>query len=216
MGDGARVRLAVAVAAALLLTGCVTVVEPPPGDMTVAERDQALADFMDYAWQITELDDALRPVDPEVEFIAPNEWGPALATCMNDKGYPSYSGEANFLSSGHTVEPDENERLSLFLCSVGHQVDPLTYEPLNDAQRDFVYDYYQRSLVPCLLRAGVPVIDPPSRELFVANSTAWNPYLMLPDDVLAALLDDGEVIARCPPDPAGPLPSRVWFTTQSS
>jgi len=47
---------------------------------------------------------------------------------------------------------------------------------LTEPQQDYLYDYYQRWVVPCIMLNGYALAQAPTREEFHNDWAGWNPY----------------------------------------
>jgi hypothetical protein len=92
-------------------------------------------------------------------------------------------------------EQFDNEMVS---CESGLVLDPNDGGYFSAAQLDYVYDYFQDSLVPCLQLQGLDVGFAPSRAEFAASSgwIVWNPYSELAADLPPSR--SAEIRERCP------------------
>ena len=193
-----------AVVAVLALAGCATPI-PDRGDgddyaVIVSER-------RDSVWHSTGLPDALRP---EVEAHAPAGQffaAKAFAGCMVQRGWPSYSsGENSYGYQDISLVDSDPERLDWYECYAAYPVDS-AYTLRSVDEFDFVYDYFQDSLIPCLAENGHPITAAPSRLEFRTTwkqwsdplfPFLWNPYYELKKH---GAVDTGDLEYLCPPEP---------------
>jgi hypothetical protein len=123
-----------------------------------------------------------RPLADDYKFLLPGGVGPAIMRCMRDAGYDNYAvARASDLADHPRSEPTPRESVAYYSCYhawVGY--DP-SFDELSDDQIAVLYDYYRRSLVPCLEAAGFSVADVPTADGFAQPVTGqpggWNPYL---------------------------------------
>ncbi len=199
-------RIVLFVAALATLAGC-SVGVPLPPDPTSRDTDELLTMQLDAVWDDTGLDDSLRPeIQPE-RATDSALLGPTFARCMMDRGWTAYFADetsANWRAMSE-ARSDE-ERLDWYACYASL--------PMSDvgglgsvARYDFVYDYYQQTLIPCLEGHGFHVFQAPSRNEFRTRTGidgmffvpfVWNPYYAVPDFSATGSL---RVAEECPPQP---------------
>ena len=200
----ARGRIAVAgiLLAGLVLTGCVSVVEPPLPGVSDAEAERVTERGLDDAWSYSGISDQLRPNVERSGYTPLEDFGALFVLCMNDAGYPQYFGGevGGYSMTDHVI--DQDETIANYICTAKYQVDPREYM-LNREQLEYLYDYYQRTLIPCLARAGLTDLEYiPTREEALQTGP-WNPYYSLPDDTYATLTSESQLVRMCPPIPPG-------------
>ena len=203
---GLRIVLFVAVLATL--TGC-SVGVPLPPEPTSTDSDELLTIQLDAVWDDTGLDDSLRPEVPQTEETTDTGMiGIVFARCMMDRGWqPAYFADETSASWRSLSEAtSDEERLDWYACYASH--------PMSDAgglgsvaRYDFVYDYYQQILIPCLEENGFHVSRAPSRNEFRTRTGiegllfvpfVWNPYYAVPEFSATGSL---RVAEQCPPQP---------------
>ena len=175
-----RLRVAAIVAAtALLLTGCVQS-RPLPPTPTDAELAQLNSRVQDIQWQYLGFTpDAPRPDVDFVRYVAPDDTADTYAACMTDAGFPDYDPYA-------TANDNVGQTRALFVCISEYPLEPRYYNLLTTGQLEFLYDYYQEAVVPCLTGAGVEVGTVPTREQFSkplqgGGAYLWDPWQGLGD-----------------------------------
>ncbi len=137
----------------------------------------------------------LRPLDA---------WGSAMADCMRAAGYPSYVGLASTYDRRSSKPATKAELIAFYECGAANPTDPVEQNYLSREQLDYIYSYYQRSLIPCLRAHGVTSSPAPQRAeflrtIFVADEfgyASWSPYEGL-TGISHRLFTD------CPPSPPG-------------
>lgn len=168
-----------AIAAALLLSGCVPTAVVPSSKPTDAEVELWATKQDGWLWDSTALDDSLRPASIEHQFVDTEEWIRALSSCMADRGYARYdlSAVPQLLYVFDPVD-EPQERLDWYECQAVYQVDPREYDLLGGAMLDYLHRYNTRVLVPCLEVHGVHVEYVPTRDeaAFGGEFSGWNPY----------------------------------------
>jgi hypothetical protein len=194
------VRLAAVVAAALLLSGCVTS-SPPPAGLSDSERIAFAHQEQDVQWLIAGLPGERPAVTPA--FVSSEDYGSLLNECLDDRGL----GQIMVFAGGVLTLPQApltaEERLSLYLCSATYIVSPDESGYLSTAQRERLYDYYRDWLVPCIEAHGQPVSLAVSKGAFAATPgyVDWNPYYPIEQQIDPAVLS--ELQSRCPFVPPG-------------
>ncbi len=174
-------KIAVALLSVLALAGCVAAPPPGPSDSDLAAFNEHL---LDETWARTGLaDTAERPDVSDGAALDEGEWSDALADCMVDGGITSfgtsYSPDLGFsyIPADGTTEVAAEDKLLFYACVARHPMVPGGYfEALTDEQLDYVYDYYQTTLVPCMILNGFAPTAAPSRVEFHAIAGQWNPY----------------------------------------
>lgn len=164
---------------ALSLSGCVA--EPPPGPSD-AEVAAMREHELDQTWARTGLAgdrpavEAGSPVDSEA-------WGQAIYDCVQQRGFvmqamewSTDSGAAVATNSGDTVDDPELQR-AFYECVAAT---PRAFDErdlvLTDAQLDYIYDYYETWLVPCVILQGYRFTDVPTRVEFHSLAGQWSPF----------------------------------------
>lgn len=192
------------VVVALLLAGCASPV-PERGDgydyaVIVHER-------LDSVWAQTGLPDSARPAlepGPAVnQFLAAS----SFAACMAERGWPDYSSsDIGYSYRDISLVDSDPERLDWYECFAAFPVDS-RYTLRSVDEFDFLYDYYQDTLIPCLAENGHPVTAAPSRLEFRTSWKQWSdplfPYLWNPYYELRkhGAVDTTELELMCPAQP---------------
>ena len=196
--------LLAAAAIVLALAGCSAVRPPQPG-LTDTELSNYYELRADTEWADTGLPDELRPPALPVQVVSGEEWGDVLADCMNDAGYDNYAGLGGGLSSYYVARPFDEaqaEVATLYSCQSAVRLDSDADYLLNPAEVEFLYDYYEQVLVPCLEVHNVQLNDAPTHAKFVETNAGWNPYYSVSPDSFP-LLAEGTVLVDCPGMPPG-------------
>ena len=167
-------RFLVALAILLALTGCVQVTHPPATGLSAEAREAYAERAMDSYWGEPEMQ-GLRPASIEVTFVDSANWGNVVVECITDAGYDGYEsvGGGGISFAG---EQTLDERYALLLCVSEWQVEPEQTGVLNDAQLNYLYDYYRDITVPCMALAGLPVVEAQTRAEFIETGGYWRPY----------------------------------------
>lgn len=197
--------VALAAASVVLLSGCVPTTSAPPGGS--AEENLALVREvqLDAQWTNLDLPAEQRPADVGYEVVAIDEWAERVAACMTAKGYRNFEARGGNLQIGKsaTFSEEVSEAIDFFECRSAFQRELSIASGINAEQREYLYDYYQESLVPCLELAGVRVESAPTRAAFAATGEGigWNPYLALDGFSFGEVSVDAETLERCPSFP---------------
>ena len=201
-----RLRIVLFAGALVMIPGCSTSMSPPP-EPTPADVAELWSLQVDTVWQDTGLEDDLRPEVTAGEPINVGEIARVFAGCMMDRGWPDYfadSSSASYRSLNETSS--DAERLDWYSCFAMHRM-ANSGNLRSIAQYDFVYDYYQEILIPCLRENGYAVLHAPSRDEFRTGTGVdvpafqpfvWNPYYALPGFSGVGSLPVAEL---CPAEP---------------
>jgi len=192
-------RAAALVAAVLALSGCVAVAPAGPTGLEVAEYNERMLQNTWINTGITEI--FARPDVEQGAALAIDDWFAAVFACLSASGYERYSisysygsGAAIGDSSGEVVT-DAAAQLALYRCAAANPVDVLASgELLSPAQIDYVYDYYQEWVVPCMIAQGYTVRDPPSRQDFHYGFGQWSPYWSVHDTIGGTEVEDLQLV----------------------
>ena len=186
-------RLAVALALLVVLTGCVQS-RPLPPKPTEAELALLNARVEDIQWQYL----GFTPGDPRpdvefVEYVDPDATAGTYADCMIGAGFPDYDPYA-------TANDDVGQTLALFTCVSAYPLEPRYYNLFTTRQLEFLYEYYQEAVIPCLRGAGLDLGSIPTREQFTeplrgGGAYLWSPWQRSGDLTPQAFLS---VSLRCP------------------
>ena len=186
-------RATIAVAAALLLSGC-AMTSPVPQGVTPEEREEFYETMQNQNWQILSVPDQEQPVVEPI-IVSSEELGEYFYNCLTDAGITATLSDDGGVSF---TADDADERVSQYICSVSYLPEPSSWGYLSRDELDAVYDYYQDWLVPCLASHGytMPLVE--SRADLTENSgfLDWNPY----DQLGARITDDAATAlqAECP------------------
>ena len=199
-------RILAALLVVVALTGCSTTTVPEAGlddKQLAAIRNM----FDDANWANTGLSDDLRPPHPVVTTVSGEDWADAYVKCMNIAGFDQYVAGAD---GSFTITGVENlnarpvdEAPANYICNASFEVDGNYDGYFNPAQMDYLFDYFQQVLVPCLEVRGYSVVQAPSREKYIEVWGGWHPYFSVEASEQRDLFDDDGVLEACPPTPAG-------------
>jgi len=152
----------------------------PPGGPTAEEVAKYNQNIADATW-------AALPVSPGVErpavalgeSIAEDEWPVAFGACLSEIGFTGggvlSGGDDAFIPQG-AEQMDDAALLAFYGCVVTHPREFTSRAFFSAAQIDYLYRYYDRWLVPCLLIHGYRIYEVPTRDEFVADGGRWTPF----------------------------------------
>jgi hypothetical protein len=144
-----------------------------PGD---ARLEAAVRTELDRQWQLSGLQGiVVRPDYVPAPIVTDRQWNGLMLDCMDRAGVGQWGYDEG---SGLFVEgarPSASDQLAFYWCFAAYP----RVELLSAEQLDFVYDYYQRWLIPCLEVRGYNVMNAPTRKAFVEadpDLDQWGPY----------------------------------------
>lgn len=208
------------VASALVISACAPARAQPPPDPTAAEVTSMMNSYV--AQQTEQLGFGFPKVWGAVSFerfVRDSDRPIVLDSCVRDLGVTGVRFSADATTTSADATPDEAllQRLAIQACALRYPALALRSYLMTNAQLNYMFDYYQNVLVPCLRSSGY-LVSLPGREQFVNNGSrefyVWNPY---DDGSLFAIgqrspgIDleeapstaDGQLlIAKCPPRPS--------------
>ena len=181
--------VAAATSMMLLLVGCADVRKAPPSGVSETELESYRSLVDDQTWLYSGLAaDYTQPVVDRIELNV-DDWSEALRDCQQPI---------------EQIADTEQALLAQYTCRAKFQLNAGALALLNTAQLDYLYDYYQDTLMPCLGLRGVALEAVPRREEVVDvarfGSYPWNPYDQLYDFGLGMAAPDG-LLAACPAFP---------------
>jgi len=188
-------RAAAIVAAALALSACVAVPPPGPTAEQVADYND---DILRATWITTGLSEVFpRPEVTQGDTLDIDDWLITMSECMTANGYAEYAMGYNPRTGFVLYGPSGGGlataamQLSFYRCAAAHPVEVVSnHQLLSPAQIDYVYDYYQQWVVPCLIAEGVMVRDPPTRQGFHEVYGQWSPYGGVHNSIGGSEVDD--------------------------
>ena len=203
--------MVLAVGIALVATGCVSARVVPPGP-TPGELTISVSARLDQAWFNTGLDGLVeRPEVELVEAVDDEDGFFQLAECLGKHGYAGFGmsdgPEGVQLQPISGDLPTEQMQLDFYTCFAGAPTLQQNTQPvLSSAQLQYLYDYYQESVIPCLEVAGIHIETVPTREVYLSNPYGtWTPY---EPQVFTTGLTYDQAVQRCGDPHAGFLPER--------
>jgi hypothetical protein len=187
-------------ASTLLLAGCAIAPTLPP-----AISQSELADFLEQRnveWWESAFPGEPRPIVEPLGYV--DSYGPSspFTTCLLDRGVAGVR-----LDGGNvTFDPPPGGDVRDYVCSLRFPRrvdDPESAGILSAAQVDYLYDFLEGRLVPCLTMLGYDVGPMPARRAFGEALDPgqfavplWNPYAQLAQPV-----DWETITSRCPRPP---------------
>lgn len=194
-------RIAVALVGVLALAGCVAA--PPPG-ASESEISALQERSLEQTWERTGLDGDPPAVEPGPA-VASDAWGQTVYDCVLQQGFvlrgfewsPDH-GASLGADSGNDVD-DPGLQRAFYECIAANPraIDEHTIA-LTDAQLDYIYDYYLKSLVPCMVLNGFTPSTAPTREEFLAIRGQWSPYYSV--DVGLSSIQFDQIEQTCGPE----------------
>ena len=150
-------------------------------------------------WELTGLPESMRP-EVEATTVEADDWSELLDQCGD-------TGEVATAAGAQAAIITEYE------CRMSYQLSGESLGLLNEAQLDYLYDYYQDTLIPCLQVHGVEVRTVLTREEAVDigrfGAYPWNPYgeasRFTRDDP-----GDATIWGQCPAFPPDAIFDRFW------
>lgn len=135
-----------------------------------------------------------------VRNVSITDWAQVQVACLKEQGYDSSvsADGSGIIYGGVSGEQEGTMTDAVALCEAKFPLDPVYDNPLTEAQRGFLYDWYVGESVPCLRTQGVEPVAPPSRDTFINNfysSDVWLPFSGVPQDRFTS------VTAACPENP---------------
>lgn len=184
-----------------LLSGCATAYPSTvPAALVEAERQRIL----DLSWQNLGLaEPAPRPTPSVTPLAEDADWVAAWGDCVSSSGTDpqgwGFGSDTGFDFRGQR-DYDDRTLLAFYTCAASLPLVPFAAEELRTpAQVDYLYDYYQSWLVPCLETHGYHVSAVPTNEQFVNGAASWSP---LDEITLLDLVSAGSLLRNCGYDPA--------------
>lgn len=175
-------------AIALSLAGCTLVAaEPPPpegAELTgyIAEQQRRLPQVVEVGSNVVEFSlNGTSCLDHAQQFLA--------------------SIDVTTITDEEVLRVSEQFDEEMVSCESAVMLDPNAGGYFSSAQLDYLYDYFQDSLVPCLQLQGLDVGYAPSRAEFAtaAGWIQWDPYSELGAAVPPSR--SAEIHERCPDYP---------------
>ena len=183
----------IALATVTTVGGCAT--EPPRASTAlqtvVADRDVAVLEahagvldrvstFLRNKWGPVSL-----PEEEIVGFVSSTEWGPALAGCISDLGFPGVQpadgGERLDFSGVRIDNAREGFEIDLatYRCQARYPVRGWFDEQVRQIEVPWALAYIREVQIPCLLAEGHEVPPLPSDEAFAElwrSAEAWDAF----------------------------------------
>ena len=171
----------VGAACAVLVAGALAGCTPPPPRVAGPSQDQVdqyTEQQLASVWgSITVPHDLDRPTVAPVRTISNDEYDEVVDECLrsfSDRGYRNLPGYRRISQEPQSERVAMLEGVSWYVCMAMYPFDAASSGLLSRAQLDYLYDYYRRWVVPCLVLSGHDPGSIPVRETFVANGMAGN------------------------------------------
>ncbi len=203
-----RLGLAVmAVAAAsvgLLLSGCSA--DAPARPLSRTAQADAYYHSLDGRWEVLEqrYPGAVRPREGALAVSDGSRWQQRVQLCqvlrINVAATHDGLDETGSIAPGTRLYD-----LATFACQQSYVTTATLDSFLSPQQASALYDYDVGFLAPCLVQAGMPVGDAPSRSRFVrdyARGRVWTPLDGTKLNPLEQATAQGLLAQRCAPVPA--------------
>jgi len=174
-------------AAALSLTGCVSVREVP-APISDADLQSYLEDRVDAAWLNSGLDGIVERPEADPSTYVENYRSPdsnrVMSECLADAGIEAWGmSEGNggpVFTTGTGGVPANAELLTLYSCYAASPSD-FGRLILSEAEFDYLYDYYRDWVMPCLRLNGYEISEVPTRAAYTTEMQWWIPYYSIID-----------------------------------
>lgn len=174
--------IGLALVVAFALAGCVSSRQMPPGP-TQEEIAADVQQQVDLAWKNTGLEGTVdRPATSTPQEFSTMQ---GLSECLVAGGIDSWGlgsgpdGPTFSIFDAEGVERSDIDSQLLFYTCFAQSPMPSVESGfgLTRDQRDFLYDYYQRWVLPCLAVNDITVSVVPTRVQYLStNFVGWNPY----------------------------------------
>jgi hypothetical protein len=189
-------------ASVLLLAGCGPAPEMP-APLTDAEAAQR-AEEGNAQWWASMFPGEPQPVVEPVEYLTAESEGTQIQNCLKAAKIDGliFSGNDSWGYAGSDAEVLDQINRQYFVCALQYPYDPGESGFLSEAQLEWVYNYNQKRLVPCLQLMGYTIANRTS-DYVAGSNDYWIPYFeMYP---IPSATEWARIDLRCPPSPIGPL-----------
>lgn len=138
------------------------------------------------------------PAIERIRYVTPGEQQDVIGECLDQAGFPGYP---EFTTSGEAQQMDLERQYHI--CFEQYPLDP-KFDPVNltTETQSIIYDWFVNETMPCLIAAGYPVSDPPSKETWMAAPghviSRWSPYDALEEQDFELAV---QVQEQCPRPP---------------
>ena len=153
-------------------------------------------------WDRTGLPDDQRPEVERIRFVDLREWGPTLASCMNDAGWDGVVAkpDGGIHQDGYTEDLRGAYAYDWYICTAKYPTDPVVNSPLNELQMKYLYRYRAGEMRQCLIDLGNEISEPTSEQVFLdeyPRTGGYNPINEVNDSHWT------EAEEKCPQLPKG-------------
>lgn len=196
-----RSGLLAGVASVLLLAGCATA-PPLPASISEAEAQDRVDRFNDVRWQSMFPDEPMPSVEP-IAYSDPRDSRSKVLECLKNSRIEglSFGPNLSWEYSGDAEGQDSVNRAE-FICSLQYPVDlsiPGRSGMLTEAELDWIWNFNQDRLMPCMRQLGYTVVIRPHDDV----RDYWYPYFqMVPTP--SSEREWALIYLHCPPSPIGP------------
>lgn len=95
---------------------------------------------------------------------------------------------------------EESFNLAMFTCMAQYPLDPKYSATLTDDRLGVLYEYYVKTLTPCLEAQGYSVTPAPSKSTFIDTyyDKTWTPYVDLNNAFVGTQAEWDRINGACP------------------
>lgn len=141
-----------------------------------------------------------------VRWVEAEESAAVIAVCMTELGYPASVDENGILTFEMTPENESGLKLANYECMAKYPIRSDYWAIPDDSVMTQLYNYYETTLVPCLVQEGFSITDMPSLEVFLAtphtSTSVYSPYSELVTSEQVPASEVEKLTELCPPLPA--------------
>jgi len=202
-----RGAVCVGVALCAVLAGCTPPRPDIPGPTANAIERFTERQLVSMWGTITVPYDLRRPKIEPVRMIRDDEYGRVMDDCLrgfSTHDYRNLYGYRLIAQEPEGIRDEILEGVAWYVCMAQYPVDPSGSGLLSKRQLDYLYDYYRRWVVPCLILNGYDPGPVPLRKTFVSNGLAgnfWSPTDELWGEFGFTDAEFSLVEAKCSPYP---------------
>jgi len=200
---GMRSALLAVTASVALLGGCASAA-PLPEPMSQAEAQQRIDESNRLRWDAMFPGELMPTVEP-VAYLEPGASWTEITDCLRDAAVEGVSFNTDDSWSRAVAGSAELEHavdVARFVCQLTYPLDlsdPAKLGFRTDEQLEWIWNYNQKRLVPCLLQLGYRTVPQPEEYVKGSNSW-WMPYYEM-SPVPASDAEWARIDLRCPPPP---------------
>lgn len=184
----------------LAVAGC-SLYQPLPEPLAPEEVAALVQEERRAYWEV------LAPAEPfpdveVVEVLPVEEVWPRIVECVAERGLPGVVAAGDGIQIEEGTDQRELE-IAMFLCTEAYPPDYAegAYGYLSGAELEYLWQYFEGYLVPCLRLHGVEVNGMPDRASFLSSDhLIWEPYGAI-DPQPQSALEWRRLDAVCAPPP---------------